>query len=675
LLLVVAAAVRSLLATRFDGFTIDEPYHINSGVVYVTHGDFRLNPEQPPLVKLWAGAFVAPRYHPPPFRPLDRKMDERDFHESALFLKNDPEAVQRRARVAMILFNALSLAALAFAARRAFGERPAPVGDRFEASGNASAMTGGDWIALGALLFLVLDPTVAAHLPVVMMDLPVALWSGVAVLMAIAAFRWWKWGDAALASIALGLAFGAKHNGIVAGVAVALVGAVSVALRQQTARSRRIAMVLGVLLGGVTVLWAQYGFAFYETKPGVETFNEPLASKLAALHTGAFRQILERATAAHLLPRAYLWGLADVLRSGVEGRAYPFAIFGRTFIGHTPWYYFPAEVAAKLPLGLLCLSVAGLALARRVRARKAVAGIAACGGCYLLTLMLSNSGYAGVRHALVVYPALAILAGIALAAAWQSQHAWALAAAGVAIFLACAVALPVVRPWEFHNALAGGTERAYLQFDNEGCDLGQRMPELAQFYRARIAPSGLPAYDIYGLLDRDRERRHMRVRTFSDPIDVPGTRFSGWFLVAAQHFASNTPWEDMTPFRRVPPVARFGNVLVYRGTFDLPWMRAFNEHYRAAMLLTMTKHPDLGQVESLLAHSALLDPTAYPTWISLGNVRAKRGDREEAIRAFSEARKWVDPGDPLRREIETHISRLRSRPLQQVESLTNPWAE
>jgi cytochrome c-type biogenesis protein CcmH/NrfG len=104
-------------------------------------------------------------------------------------------------------------------------------------------------------------------------------------------------------------------------------------------------------------------------------------------------------------------------------------------------------------------------------------------------------------------------------------------------------------------------------------------------------------------------------------------------------------------------------------------MRAFNEHYRAAMLLTMTKHPDLGQVESLLAHSAQLDPTAYPTWISLGNVRAKRGARDEAIRAFAEARKWVDPGDPLRGEIETHIARLRTSPPQKVAALTNPWAE
>jgi hypothetical protein len=47
LLLVGATVVRSVLATRQDDFTLDEPYHIAAGVSYVQYGDFRLNPEHP----------------------------------------------------------------------------------------------------------------------------------------------------------------------------------------------------------------------------------------------------------------------------------------------------------------------------------------------------------------------------------------------------------------------------------------------------------------------------------------------------------------------------------------------------------------------------------------------------------------------------------------------------
>lgn len=59
LLLVALAILRSIVATRLDGFTIDEAYHITAGVSYVKYHDFRINPDHPPLVKLWVGSVLA----------------------------------------------------------------------------------------------------------------------------------------------------------------------------------------------------------------------------------------------------------------------------------------------------------------------------------------------------------------------------------------------------------------------------------------------------------------------------------------------------------------------------------------------------------------------------------------------------------------------------------------
>src|ERR1700730_8289876 len=65
LLLLAFALGHSLWATSLDGFTIDEPYHIAAGASYLRWGDYRLNPEHPPLVKLIAGLSVPPRVlHP-----------------------------------------------------------------------------------------------------------------------------------------------------------------------------------------------------------------------------------------------------------------------------------------------------------------------------------------------------------------------------------------------------------------------------------------------------------------------------------------------------------------------------------------------------------------------------------------------------------------------------------
>ena len=171
-LLVGAAVLRSAVTTRLDGFTIDEAYHVAAGVSYVKDRDFRINPEQPPLVKLWVGTVVAATgFHLDPLRRFSDKPGERHFANLTIFQENDPESVQRRARAAMFALNSILLLALAFALRHVF--------DRC--------------VALSALLFLAIDPTVAAHLPVVMMDLPVALLSTTGVVLAAKAFRGWAW--------------------------------------------------------------------------------------------------------------------------------------------------------------------------------------------------------------------------------------------------------------------------------------------------------------------------------------------------------------------------------------------------------------------------------------------------------------------------------------------------
>jgi hypothetical protein len=59
LLIVCGAIFRSAVTTRLDGFTLDEAYHIAAGVSYIRNADFRINPEHPPLVKLWVGRFIS----------------------------------------------------------------------------------------------------------------------------------------------------------------------------------------------------------------------------------------------------------------------------------------------------------------------------------------------------------------------------------------------------------------------------------------------------------------------------------------------------------------------------------------------------------------------------------------------------------------------------------------
>lgn len=58
LALIAGGILRSNWATRLDSYTFDEAYHIMAGASYVKTGSFRINPEHPPLTKLWVGAVV-----------------------------------------------------------------------------------------------------------------------------------------------------------------------------------------------------------------------------------------------------------------------------------------------------------------------------------------------------------------------------------------------------------------------------------------------------------------------------------------------------------------------------------------------------------------------------------------------------------------------------------------
>lgn len=407
LVIIGAAIVRSAITTRLDGFTYDEPWHIAAGVSYVRSNDFRLNPEHPPLVKLWVGHFLTDRhFHMDPVRTFAEKPDEREFVEQEVYLHNNPDLVQRRARLAMWLMNGALLGVLGFAVRRSFG----PL------------------VALGAVLFLAIDPTVAAHLPVVMTDLPIALLVASLVALSARAFLFWSWPDLAGCSILLGLALATKHSAPIFMVVVLTAGLIA-ALRFSSSpavpsRARRVLRLLAMVTGALLILWWTYGFRYTESHGSDEAFNRPLTAKIADVQAPLYRATLQVLTHLHLAPRAYVWGFADTISAGLVGHATPVTAFGHAYWRTAPPYYFPGVLALKLPIGLSLLVLVSLTLllTRRLLQRHTygIVLIVAALAIFLVVLA-SGSSYAGVRHALPAIALLSLLAGFAVEAALLSR--------------------------------------------------------------------------------------------------------------------------------------------------------------------------------------------------------------------------------------------------------------
>lgn len=668
LVVVIAAAAiaRSAVATSLDSFTYDEAYHIGAGAAYVQAGDFRLNPEQPPLTKLWTGAYVTLRgYQVSPFRSYADKEDERGAVEDDAYGKNDPFRLQHDARAAMFALNGLLLMLFAFAVRRAFGTI----------------------VAVAAAAFLAIDPTVAAHMPVVMTDLPVALASGAAVAFAAAGFRNWSIPDLVMTAVSTGLALGAKHSGIITFIAVAAIGVVFALLigKAVPARKRlgRLGAVGAVVLGAVLVLWAMYGLRYNES-PGIaeETFNRSLQEKISDIRSPFYRAALSTATTLRLFPRSYTWGMADTIRAGVEGRAIQVKAFGTRYYARAPLYFFPGIVAAKLPIGLLALSLIGLVFlfVRRPAAEvwTSLAVIAAFTAVFLAFLMRGSS-YAGVRHALPVFPLMAVLGGLAVYAAARMRSRVFYTVIGLLALFAVVSAVPRMRPWEYFNEVAGGPAGGYLYFNDEGVDLSQRIGEAANFYHAELAPKGELPFIAYFSNSTDRKARGMDWVGRDPDRDarrLDGDTVTGTFLIGANELGESTWWDVGKPFRSYPPTKRLGNLFVFQGTFERPKaMLARSIFYRTIYGKMYTAQPDIPAAIKGIEESLALDDSCFFVSLELGNAYLKAADRDGALRAYKKSLDMAPRSDSIYDLIAEQVRRVETEPLEGISPLRNPGIE
>ena len=631
-LLLALALGHSLWATSLDGFTIDEPYHIAAGASYLRWGDYRLNPEHPPLVKLAAALAVPPSVlHLAPLQLLTDKWQERNYTQKAVFEDSDSARVRRRARAALFIFNTLLLGALAWMLRRIFG------------SG----------IALAALLLLALDPTVSAHMPVVMTDLPMALLGTISLCLAILALRNRRRLDWILLGVATGLLLATKHSAPLI-VLPLLLGCIGV-LGWQAAHKQSVgkqALGLGAACAlSLMMLWGTYGFHYRES-PGlnaqgqpVETFNRPLAAKIADLHSPLMRRVLTLAQRLHLVPRAYLWGLADTLRAGVEGRPLWIEAFGHSYQGKAPWWIPFADLVVKLPLGFLILAIFGISVLvlRRLPVEVGVPLTGVIGMAAFFMLFIAQNGifYAGLRHWLFVVPLLAVCAAVGAWFLWRSPIFWWRAVPVAAILWIAVAVLPQRRIWEYHNVLAGGSQNAWLGFSNESVDLGQRTPEFIAYYQSHIAPTPV----MVGYWAITEQMKAARVKQWEpQPQEIGDGRLNGWLCLRAPDI-SLRDWHAMPSMRDIQPTARFGNLLLYHGDFDLPRVAAGILSFRAMKMLDETGS-DKKLVEQFLLKAIALDSDSPVAAIELGNFALGRGETEQALHWYELARKDAAAEDP-----------------------------
>jgi tetratricopeptide (TPR) repeat protein len=429
----------------------------------------------------------------------------------------------------------------------------------------------------------------------------------------------------------------------------------------------------------MVILWAAYFFRYSESATGVESFNRPLAEKIKDVRSPCYQMVLGAMNATHVVPRAYLWGFADTVLTGLEGREFAQLFLGRVYYTKAPKYFFPVVMAVKLPIGLLALSLLGLLLfiARRTPSEWNLPGGVILGAAALFLLILSmGATYAGIRHALPVVILLSVFAGITCAVALSAKTPQLKIAVALAFVAAAVSALPQTRPWEYFNEFVGGTSNAYKYFVDEGVDLGQRTKEMAGFYTRELRPAHARPDCLYFYSEEEMYARgidcfgsdKVHDRALEALPERSGTIFAG------PHYLLRMSYWDRPALREARPTTRFGNLLVFQGSFYMPGSAAAALYFQG-LDATFGEKPDDVEAEKAFRRSVELDPSAYFVHVQLGNLYLKRGSREESVHAYSDALKYAPNEPQFRSALQNQIQRVSRDPLTGVTPLRDPYME
>jgi len=654
-LLLLVISLQLFFSVRRESQTWDEANHIFTGYRTWTDGDYGLNPEHPPLVKLLA---TAPLLGSQPHVPA---LEERFFKEDAFlrgkeFLyRNDADRILARTRMAAAVLTLLTALVVFFAAREMFGSCAAFV----------------------ALTLVAFDPNFLAHGALVTTDVGLACFMFLSIYMF---YRFVKFPSAerlVMAGAAAGLALAVKHTGVLVLPIIFLLALCEI-VRHNFGRTRREnagrhalkilgSLVLITLIGWV-VLWSFYRFR-YEARPGGLQLNPPLAEYVKGLKPHEAWPVSTMAR-LRLLPESYLYGLVDVR---LTANYYTSYLLGNVY-AHGVWFYFPVAFLIKSTLGVLALSLLtlGAIATRRVDRGREIVFLVVPPIFYLIVALTVGMNI-GVRHILIVYAFLYVLIG---GAAWvlvQINWKWTAVIAMCLLAHAASSLMTFPNYIPYSNELWGGPSQTHKYLTDSNSDWGQQLKSVKQYLDNRGVRDCWFVYFAEGAADPSyygipcKPLPTITTLWLNIPIDVPRS-VTGPVLVSASNLSSVEfgpgPLDPYGQFKLLKPTAVIDHgVFVFDGTFDLALAAAISKVQRAYGLA------DAKQLDAALheAQAAVaLAPNSIQTQLAAGDILGQMGQPQEARTRYERALE-------LARTVEPDFQ-IRSVPgiEQRLQSLSRP---
>jgi dolichyl-phosphate-mannose-protein mannosyltransferase len=481
LALLAAMAFAMVSAALAQTPTTDEPVYVGTAVVYLQQHSLRYNPEHPPLGKLIMDTglwFAHPRLDPA-FSGDQWELGEQLLYRSG----NDPWRLMFLARLPIIVLTLLFGLVVFLFAR------------------DLTGAAGG----VAALALYAFDPDLITHGSLATLDVPAA-----GFLLTSAWLLWRARRRPAvylpLAGLALGAALATRMSVL---PAVPVLLALAVLSYWQARRSvwRGVSAAAGVAAIAVAVVWLCY--LAVDPQLRFTPVDVPVIPGIRGLVTSWMP-----------LPRPYRDGMR--IQFGFEDSRFGGFLFGKQYDGSL-WYYLPAALLVKTPLGAMVLWLGGAATMLSVRRLRPAAPYVLVPAAVLFAAALAGTRDFGTRYAIF----LPMFLAVAAAALVTVRRRWVrLGTAALVLWVAVSSARTYPYYLPYSNEAFGGPSKTYLRLHDSNSDWGQDLGRVADRLRERY-----PGQHVWIVYKGGGDPQYY-IPGSAYPLDLPSGQIHGLLVVS-----------------------------------------------------------------------------------------------------------------------------------------------
>jgi len=548
-LLTLVGVVRVLIGYSHTAQAFDEPYHVAAAIELLDKHTYSLDPLHPPLQRIAIGLplyFAGERF---PTLAQSDSSNEPYLCAVGNAVLNHGAHYSRNlvlARLGVLPFLLLGCAVVFFWADREYG-------------GAAGAAA----VALFSTAPIVLEFSGIAYTDIVAAATQAAAFWAFSIWLERKTTRAATW-----MGIATGFALLAKFTSFVYLPAAALS---MMALKWVVTRSRHAQQtpaykqtVKQIFIAGAIVIalvWAGYGFAIAHVRESMQLSADSLPS-FQHFPAPLGRIGRDLIVSDPMLPAPAL--IRGVALAAVMEKSEPQGYL----LGHTKpggwWYFFLVGVAVKSPIPLLVLAALSSFSFRRWwrEGNWTAMAPAACAVAVLLVTMPVKINY-GMRHVLVVFALLAILAGSGASYLWHltgRNKVWGRAALAVLLLWQCLSTVRASGDYiAYFNELAGKDPSRVLV---AGCDLdcGQDLFALSrELHQRHVSQATLALWTSADMSKMDMPQFE---------IAQPFHPVTGWFAISLRAlrfgdlFHTTYPPDAFSWLSQYQPVAQVGKTIL-----------------------------------------------------------------------------------------------------------------